>query len=342
MIRRLTVEHFKSIERLDLPLGRMMLLVGPNSSGKSNVIDAIRFIKDAVSYDLDRAVSDRHGIDSIRQWSPSRPYHVSISLNMDSRAGTGHFSVTLGSAKGHYRIIREEAVWSETVHYLSGDNDEDTAGINPSEGTVETTSYTRDREGRVNLRYDRNFRTARAQEYQIDDRDELFIQSTRSSVRGLPIRGLLGLRRALTSFEAYSIFSNTLRTPQTPSNDQRLSSSGNNLTSVFKSMPRSRRGMYGRSEVIAALRLIIPNLENITIQSIGGLAVPTFRVREPGSKTHDFNVSQISDGTLRVLGILVSLYQPNAPETIALEEPEQNVNPGVLAVLADAIREASS
>ncbi|MBF0374731.1 MAG: ATP-binding protein [Alphaproteobacteria bacterium] len=57
--------------------------------------------------------------------------------------------------------------------------------------------------------------------------------------------------------------------------------------------------------------------------------------------TFPFNVDQMSDGTLRVLGLLVALYQQPAPATIALEEPEQTVHPGVLRVLAEAIEEVS-
>ena len=67
--------------------------------------------------------------------------------------------------------------------------------------------------------------------------------------------------------------------------------------------------------------------------------VPAFRVKESDGTRHDFNVSQISDGTLRVLGLLTALYQPNRPSVIALEEPEQTVNPAVLAVVAEAIKD---
>ena len=70
--------------------------------------------------------------------------------------------------------------------------------------------------------------------------------------------------------------------------------------------------------------------------------VPTFRVREETGKVHLFNVSQISDGTLRLLGILSALYHPNRPSVIGLEEPEQAVNPGVLAVIAEAVHEVGN
>jgi hypothetical protein len=109
-------------------------------------------------------------------------------------------------------------------------------------------------------------------------------------------------------------------------------------------LARSKRQEHvkARTEILGSMRKVMPSLDSIRIQSIGGLMVPVFRVREPSGKVHDFNVSQISDGTLRVLGLLTALYQPSRPDVLAMEEPEQTVNPGVLAVLADAIEEVST
>lgn len=56
----------------------------------------------------------------------------------------------------------------------------------------------------------------------------------------------------------------------------------------------------------------------------------------------DYDAIQLSDGTLRVFGLLLALYQVPAPRLLLIEEPEQNVQPGVLAVLADAFKEAST
>jgi len=66
--------------------------------------------------------------------------------------------------------------------------------------------------------------------------------------------------------------------------------------------------------------------------------VPIFRMKEKNDRIHKFNVSQVSDGTLRVLGLLTALHQPFAPSTIALEEPEQNINPAILQILAETVK----
>lgn len=344
MITHLHLEHFKSVDLLDIDVGPITVLVGPNNCGKSNIIDALRFVRDAVRFDLDRAVSDRHGINSIRQWSPYRPYNVTVSISLKTDYGKGNFSLTLGSSKGQYKIIQEEGSWEGQVqdYLIVGDFEDSDIEEDPEE-ISRITRYIRNKDGNIRYTEINSNRKPEEEEFRLDQRDDLFINVLPRARLRIPtiFSELTYLRRALDNIESYAIFPNTLRQPQTPSNDSRLSASGDNLTSILKLISRTRSKMALRSEIMAALKLVMPDLESIPIQSLGGLMVPTFRVRQNEGRSHDFNLSQVSDGTLRVLGLLTALYQPNQPDVIALEEPEQAVNPGVLAVLADAIKDVS-
>ena len=49
MIRNLHVQNFKSIKDVSIDLGRLNVLVGPNMSGKSNLIDVFRFLSRMIS-----------------------------------------------------------------------------------------------------------------------------------------------------------------------------------------------------------------------------------------------------------------------------------------------------
>lgn len=48
MITRLLVRNFKSLRELDMRLGPINVLVGPNMAGKSNILDALRFLHEIV------------------------------------------------------------------------------------------------------------------------------------------------------------------------------------------------------------------------------------------------------------------------------------------------------
>ena len=52
-----------------------------------------------------------------------------------------------------------------------------------------------------------------------------------------------------------------------------------------------------------------------------------------------FLADNVSDGTLRVLGVLVALYQ--GAKLVGIEEPEGALHPAAAGVLTDVLREAS-
>ena len=111
MITSLNIQHFRSIENIELKLEQINVFVGQNGAGKSNIIDAFRFIRDAIETGLDQAVADRHGMTHGRQWSPNRPYDVSLNVKFRIFQGEysliGIFGFTISSSKDQHSVKRE-------------------------------------------------------------------------------------------------------------------------------------------------------------------------------------------------------------------------------------------
>lgn len=314
MITRLTIQHYRSVENVDLKLGPINVLVGRNGAGKSNIVDAIKFVRDAQRHGLDQAVTDRNGIANIRQWSPTRPYNITIAIEVErtvrNQREYGSFSFTLASSGDGYVIRKEDGRWISRVFMR-----------NPSDGApkrvVMRSSYARDAEGKVTMSTSDD-----QQHFIVDDENDFFLGSRYSG-------RLSGLRSLLIDFEKYVIFPNTLRQAQKQSTETYLSSHGDNLASILKRM-RNKKKSEAIGEIVSSMQLVLPELEGITIKSVGSFIVPQFRIRSPSNndKIHTFDVDQLSDGGLRILGLLVALYQDPVPATIALEEPELTVHPG--------------
>jgi predicted ATPase len=62
MIRKIRIEHYKSIPKLDLDLGRLTVLIGANGSGKTNILEAIAFASAAAQGKLDNEFLISRGI----------------------------------------------------------------------------------------------------------------------------------------------------------------------------------------------------------------------------------------------------------------------------------------
>jgi predicted ATPase len=61
MIRRLRVKNCLSLKDVDLELGQRNVLIGPDMSGESNLIDCFKFLTHMVSSGLNKALLDRGG-----------------------------------------------------------------------------------------------------------------------------------------------------------------------------------------------------------------------------------------------------------------------------------------
>ena len=109
-IQSLEVSNWKSLGRkVRIHFGRLTVLVGPNSSGKSNVTDALRFLSEAVRFGLEAAIAKRGGIKAIRHWPHWR---VSIAVQIlltDYHVVSYGFELNLVGSQG-YRVRREYAV----------------------------------------------------------------------------------------------------------------------------------------------------------------------------------------------------------------------------------------
>src|SRR6185295_5371850 len=113
MIRELTVSNYRSLgENVTLKLGEFTALVGANGSGKSNVVDVLRAVSDAIQMGLSGAITHRNGITAIRRWSGGRPFNVSIGLDLLLAGGVGaQYSFELrGDSAEEYRVKLEEAL----------------------------------------------------------------------------------------------------------------------------------------------------------------------------------------------------------------------------------------
>ncbi|WP_398308426.1 AAA family ATPase [Zoogloea sp.] len=338
-LTELSISHYKSVESVDLQdISPITVLVGCNGAGKSNVVDVLRFLRDAVTQGLDHAVSTRGGIGLIRQYSPSKPYRITLQFRFhdEELAAPVSYELALTSLRdGDFRVEREAGQWAESSNIRLASK----LGLVLTE--ARKMAFTRNSEGGIKVTCDGKELPLQGHKSPAIDSlligQHFFTNETPFSV----FFGGSSLTDFISNIRFSSIYPNTLRQPAHPDTDLVLKENGANWSSILRHLRKTVGGRQALDQIKEMMQVVMPQLEDISTQAVGGFIHPRFKVREASGKVHYFDPSQISDGTLRILGILLALYNTPHPSLMVIEEPEQTVNPALLALLVDAFRESS-
>lgn len=316
MIQRVQIRNYRSLAEVDVDLGPVTVLAGRNGSGKSNFVDALRFLSDAVNLGLEAAVMKRKGIGALRRWAPRKPRDVMIAVEGTTTkpVRSYEYSLELGSRSGGGFHVKRETFRS------SGDAEWETE-YEVSQGKVVHIEG----KGMVHL-------------------DEVQMPPTGLLLSARYPHPVWVVARYLSQLGFSSIVPNEVREPQKLAQEYPLAEHGENLASVLWKLKERRP--QALSEISAALSVAVEGLLGIDVQQTGvggggGYLLLTFDHELAGGGTCTFDASQESDGTLRMLGLLTALYQVPSPAFLAIEEPELHIHPGALGVLSDVVREAA-
>ncbi|MDX2036626.1 MAG: AAA family ATPase [Isosphaeraceae bacterium] len=132
-----------------------------------------------------------------------------------------------------------------------------------------------------------------------------------------------------------------LRRPHTEVDASRLSDDGANLGPMLLSLSERDPAVY--RSIVETIRLVAPFIEKFDFERIGGPGREMIRlVWHQRHSIGRFDVSQLSDGTLRFIALAVALLQPNPPATILIDEPELGLHPYALEIFAELVRSSRS
>ena len=143
----------------------------------------------------------------------------------------------------------------------------------------------------------------------------------------------------------YSLNPAHIRILQPPDAGDLLQWDGSNIASVLGQLASHDKATKQRIEEYLAK--VVPGVYGVDVKVIGPKETLEFRQQVAGSKDPwRFLASNMSDGTLRALGILVALFQAtnNGDKKVPLvgvEEPEVALHPAAAGILLDSLRDAS-
>ncbi len=111
---RIHLENWRNFTHIDVPLQQRMFLVGPNASGKSNLLDAFRFLHDLVRVGggLEKAVADQGGVLHLRSLAASSHGDIVVDINIEDRDNIiWQYCIKIAQDNTARTYLKEEQVW---------------------------------------------------------------------------------------------------------------------------------------------------------------------------------------------------------------------------------------
>ena len=350
IISRIQVLNYGCLRYVDVPLDRFHVLIGPNASGKSTLMDAIKFVSDVVRDGVDAACQARAANFADLVWErPDAPEQQRFEIALEFELPEDVRNLL--PAEQGYRVFRyqmgvgidlERARVSllEERGSLQGDSPRQTRQLaffpsphNPpltimqGRGRGRRTVFGKSKTGRsrfndetveasgsVNWNPGLNLGANRSAMSILPDYDEKFPASTRA---------MAYLRDKVVNL---SLNSERMRQASPPGVGADLRPDGSNVPWVVDAMleraPEQAkdwmRHVQGALQSFQSVKVIDrpdDRHKYLMLQYSNGLEVPSWKV---------------SDGTLRLLALTMLAYMPQPSGLYMIEEPENGIHPGAL------------
>jgi predicted ATPase len=286
-ISHLELKNWKNFRSVDVILRPRVFLIGPNASGKSNLLDALRFLRDVAVSGLASAVGGkRGGVSSLRCLSARRHSDLSFSLVLsdDDAIPRWRYKLAVNQDSSKTPIVKEEK-----VERLPG----------------RTTVLSRPDEN--------------------DDRDAL--RRTQTALEQIIAnQDFREVAEFFKSIDYRHIVPQAVRDPADFSGRQVQNDPFGRdfVMHVWRTERATRKAWLDR--IVHVLKVAVPQLTELDVAVDDPGTPPHMVVRYEHWRQYPAKQSeaQLSDGTLRLLGLLWAMFEGEGP--LLLEEPELSLH----------------
>lgn len=325
-ITKLHIEGFRSLRNVDWSPGDLNVIIGPNGTGKSNLLRFLELISVSAQGRLGKYVQSLGGMDPI-VWDGQS---TSIKFILESKPAGSELDpeqyelemIRLGSGSS-YKIENEHLINSHKQR----------------KGTEKKPFKFLERRAKTAVIFDENERTFVTPEEFVSDEESLLSIASGPFINN---HFIPPFQRELASIAVYrDLNTNTdapIRQSAISRMEKRVDPDGQNLISVMHTLYTGDRGF--KNDINLAMRaafgddfeeLIFPPAADQRIQ---------LRVRWKSLKREQ-SAAELSDGTLRFLFLLTVLASPSLAPIIAIDEPETGLHPSMLPLIAEYAVEAA-
>lgn len=358
IINRIQVLNYGCLRYVDVPMDRFHVLIGPNASGKSTLMDAIKFVSDVVQDGVDKAVRARTANFADMVWSrPDAPdkqrFEIALEFDLpddtrnllptDQGYGVFRYEMAVGIDLENERVsLLEErgALQSATARqdrqlsfFPSPDAPPPTI-MRRRSGKGRRTVFSKNETGRSRFNDETVQKTG-----SVNWNPGLSLSSDRSALSILPdhddrypasTHAMVFLRDKVISL---SLNSERMRRASRPGVGVDFLPDGSNIPWVADDL--LRRAPQRAKDWIGHIQYTLDGFQSVKVidreddrhkylmlKYDNGLEVPSWKS---------------SDGTLRLLALTVLAYIPQVSGLFMVEEPENGIHPGALEAVFNSL-----
>jgi len=316
-IEELSVKNYRALKDLQLKgLTPLTVFLGPNGSGKSTIFDVFAFLSECFSVGLRKAWDKRGRFKELRTRGADGPivFELKYREKPNSPIITYHLAIKEESKGPH---VAEEWLqwrrgqWGQPFRFLD---------FKRGAGRVITGEAPDDRDQRV--------------EEQLDSPEMIAVNTLGQFAKHPRVSAL---RRFITGwYLSYLTADNTRGTPEAGP-QERLSATGDNLPNVIQFLKEQHEERLDL--IMKTLSRRVPRLEKVDAELMADGRL-LLQIKDAPFERPILS-KFASDGTLKMLAYLTVLYDPDPPQLVGIEEPENHLHPRLLPELAEECREAS-
>ena len=319
ILKKIKLHNWKNFQNCEVVLTERCFIIGANASGKSNFIDALRFLRDISkqSGGLQTAVEERGGITNIHCLSSTQNSH-SISI-----------AVELGYPNQEQNIWRYHIEFANTTvtnvivdsdnTYIVDDEGKPLMAFSENRTNIVTEEVYSYQDGKYILQ-----RNEKDKGEDIETLKQTYLEQTTAN------RNFRELQAFFQNIEYLNVIPQMIRESSSivlsPSREDYF---GRNFLEKIAKMSEKTRDSYFKT-IRELLKIAIPQLRDFQfVQDKMGtphLEASYVHWQEKGSIQQEMH---FSDGTLRLVGFLFALLDNHG--IVLLEEPEINLHSGIIS-----------
>ena len=361
MLLRLHVKGFKNLKDVEVRFGPLTCFVGPNGVGKSNLFDAIQFLRALADSDIQSAAqsvrSPQSGTFGAREllWGDGPTQTMAFSADMivpreidDDFGRPARPATTLLRYEVEFRHTdspgpRLELMRESLVSLKAGDAKELLGFPHSPEFRKNAVTPTRrvgplistkDEDGQIRLMLHQDG-GSRGQPIPAGLSPRTVVGGTNAA----EYPTVLAARREMASWQLLHLEPSEMRAPDRIGGPDRVNERGGHIAATLARLV-SLETTRGRTLAEAANRLaeLVPEVKSLSLDRDETRQQIAIAAQMRGA-TRPLGPRSLSDGTLRFLALVTLQLDPKSCEVLCMEEPENGMHPGRIPAMVKLLRD---